>query len=227
MSGMGEAQRLFDAGVLSLGIPIDGVEAERDVGYAGLAFRRATEYDPDMCDGWLGRAAAGDSSPEVIYHLYRTSRISLFREQRRLGFAAGALGGRFPTGLYLDYPLSTQTQMWLAYAASMIGAQDFGEAERVLDELAVLRAGMPDGDAGSGEICAYMRGVLHFVTQRWPDVLGALSTSGSFTDVYVAAGADLMVGSACAQLGLFGEGIAGWMRRSGSGAGGGSGRAVL
>ena len=207
MSGFGDAQRLFDAGVLSLGVAVDGVEAERDVGYAGLAFRRATECDPDMCDGWLGRAAAGDTSPEVLYQLYRTSTVSLFREQRRLGLAPGVLSARFQTGLYLDYPLSSKTQMWLAYAASLIGARDFDEAERVLDELEVLRAGMSGGDAGSGEICAYVRGVLYFTTQRWPDVLGALRESGSFTDEYVAAGADLMVGSACAQLGLFGEGI--------------------
>jgi type VII secretion ATPase EccA len=207
MSGTSEAQRVFDAGVLSLGIPIDGMETERDVAYAALAFKRATEYDPDMCDAWLGRAAAGDASPEVIYHLYRTSELSLFREQRRLGLPARALSGRFETGLYLDYPVSTKTEMWLAYAASMIAAQDFDEAERVLARLDKLRAAMPDGDAGSAEICAYIRGALHFTTQRWPDVLTALSNSASFKDEYIAAGAHLMVGSACAQMGLFGEGI--------------------
>ena len=207
MSGTSEAQRVFDAGVLSLGIPIDGMETERDVAYAALAFKRATEYDPDMCDAWLGRAAAGDASPEVIYHLYRTSELSLFREQRRLGLPARALSGRFETGLYLDYPLSTKTEMWLAYAASMITAKDFDEAEQVLAKLDRLRAAMPDGDAGSAEISAYIRGVLHFTTQRWPDVLTSLSNSASYKDEYIAAGAHLMVGSACAQMGLFGEGI--------------------
>src|SRR4051794_24931265 len=117
MSGTSEAQKVFDAGVFSLGIPIDGLETERDVQYAALAFKRATEYDPDMCDAWLGRAAAGETNPEVIYNLYRTSEISLFREQRRLGLPARAISGRFPTGLYLDYPLSTKTEIWLAYAA--------------------------------------------------------------------------------------------------------------
>ncbi|WP_454232415.1 type VII secretion AAA-ATPase EccA [Mycolicibacterium fortuitum] len=204
MSGSTDAQRVFDAGVLSLGIPIDGLEAERDLPYAALAFRRATEYDPDMCDAWLGRAATGDTSPEVIYHLYRTSTLSLFREQRRLGLPQRALSGRFQTGLYLDYPLSTKTEMWLAYAASMIAAKDFDEAEQVLDKLAQTTTAA-DGD--TAEICAYIRGVLHFTTQRWPDVLTALSKSGSFTDSYISAGADLMVGSACAQMGLFGEGI--------------------
>jgi type VII secretion ATPase EccA len=207
MNGTSDAQRVFDAGVLSLGIPIDGLETERDVAYAALAFKRATEYDPDMCDAWLGRAAAGEASPEVIYHLYRTSRISLFREQRRLGLPSRALSGRFETGLYLDYPLSTRTEIWLAYAASMISTSDYNEAEQVLDELDTLRAAMPGGDAESTQICAYIRGVLHFTTQRWPDVLTALSNSASFTDPYVAAGAHLMVGSACAQMGLFGEGI--------------------
>jgi hypothetical protein len=157
-----------------------------------------------MCDAWLGRAAAGDTSPEVVYHLYRTSTLTLFREQRRLGLPQRALSGRFQTGLYLDYPLSTKTEMWLAYAASMIGARDFDEAEQVLDKLDQATTAS-DGD--TSEIRAYIRGVLHFTTQRWPDVLSALSRSGSFTDNYIGAGADLMVGSACAQMGLFGEGI--------------------
>ncbi|OBJ52952.1 type VII secretion AAA-ATPase EccA [Mycobacterium sp. 1423905.2] len=207
MSGTRDAQRVFDAGVLSLGIPIDGLETDRDVQYAALAFKRATEHDPNMSDAWLGRAAAGDTSSEVLYHLWRTSKENLNREQRRLGLPRHALSGRFQTGLYLDYALSTMTEVWLAYAASLIEGKDFDEAERILDELDIMRRSMPDGDAGSREICAYIRAVLHFTTQRWPDVLTALAESASFTDEYIAAGAHLMVGSACAQMGLFGEGI--------------------
>lgn len=206
MSGTRDAQRFFDAGVLSLGIPVDGLETNRDVQYAALAFRHATECDPDMCDAWLGRAATGETTSEVIYHLYRTS-VSLSREQRRLGLPARALSGRFQTGLYLDYALANVTEVWLAHAASMIAAKDYDEAERVLDQLDQKRAAMPNGDMSSTEICAYIRGVLHFSTQRWPDVLTALANSASFSDKYIGAGASLMVGSACAQMGLFTEGI--------------------
>jgi type VII secretion ATPase EccA len=206
MAGTRDAQRYFDAGVLSLGIPIDGLETGRDEQYAALAFRHATECDPDMCDAWLGRAVAGETTSEVIYHLYRTS-ASLLREQRRLGLPARALSGRFQTGLYLDYALADVTEVGLAYAANMIDGKDYDEAESALDELDRQRAAMPDGDATSSEICAYIRGVLHFRTQRWPDVLTALANSSSFSDEYIAAGANLMVGSACAQLGLFSEGI--------------------
>src|SRR6185437_14266202 len=134
MTGVKTAQRYFDAGVLSLGIPIDGLETDRDVNYAARAFRHATECDPDMCDAWLGRAAAGETTSEIFYQLYRTS-AALCREQRRLGLPAHALSGRFPTGLYLDYSLATLTEVWLAYAASMIEGSDYDEAERILDEL--------------------------------------------------------------------------------------------
>ncbi|OHU48779.1 type VII secretion AAA-ATPase EccA [Mycobacteroides chelonae] len=207
MSGSRDAQRVFDAGVLSLGIPIDGLETDRDVQYAGMAFKRATEYDPEMSDAWLGRAAAGETTPEVLYHLYRTSKASLGRDQRRLGLPRNALAGRFQTGLYLDYGLSSLTEVGLAYAAGLIQGADYGEAEKVLNELDVTRKAMPDGDAEAAEICAYVRAVLHFTTQRWPDVLSALAHSAAFTDEYLAAGAHLMVGSACAQMGLFAEGI--------------------
>lgn len=198
------AQRVFDAGVLSLGIPIDGLEVERDIQYASLAFKRATEYDPSMCDAWLGRAVADEATAEVIHHLHRTSQL-LGREQRRLGLASHALCGRFETGLYVDFTLRSLNEVKLAYVASLIQGRDYNEADQTLNDLAAMREAMPD--PATDEICAYIRGVLHFTTQRWPDVLTALADSATFTDRYLAAGAHLMVGSACAQMGLFGEGL--------------------
>ncbi|ANI41516.1 type VII secretion AAA-ATPase EccA [Mycolicibacterium vaccae] len=199
-----DAQQVFDAGVLSLGIPIDGVEIEQDLQYAASAFRRATEYDPSMCDAWLGRAATGETTAEVLHHLSVNAR-NLGREQRRLGLPPRSLAGRFETGLYLDYPLSSLSEIRVAYAASLIQGRDHAAAEQILDELAT--AGGSSVDPSTDQIQAYVRGVLHFTTQRWPDVLTALADSASYTDEYIAAGCHLMVGSACAQMGLFGEGI--------------------
>lgn len=162
-----------------------------------------------MCDAWLGRAAAGEVTDEVIRNLHRTSTSTLYREQRRLGLAPRALAGRFVSGLYIDYPLASYTEIWLAYAANLIGSKQYDEAERVLDELAEYRAGMlsdPDREIDD-RISAYIRGVLHFNTQRWPDVMSVLAGSAEWEDPYLATGAHVMVGSACAQLGLFGEAI--------------------
>ena len=197
------AQRVFDAGVLSLGIPVDGLEVDPDLNYAAMAFTRATEYDPQMCDAWLGRAVSGETTPEVIHHLHRTCKF-LGREQRRLGLAPRSLCGRFETGLYVDYTLSSLTEVKLAYVASLIQGKDYDQAEQTLDEIVASEL---ISDATTDEVCGYMRGVLHFTTQRWPDVLTALANSATFADDYLAAGAHLMVGSACAQMGLFGEGL--------------------
>ncbi|WP_431953554.1 type VII secretion AAA-ATPase EccA [Nocardia lijiangensis] len=209
MTGNRQAQRAFDAGVLSLGIAIDGQESVRDLEYAKLAFQRATEWDPGMCDAWLGRAAAGELTREVMFNLYKTSATTLFREQRRLGLAPRALAGRFVAGQYIDYPLASYTEIWLAQAAQLITEGDYDEALRVLDELAKHRASQlsqPDREIDD-RICAYVRGVLHYTTQRWPDVMAVLAGSAEWDDPYLASGAHVMVGTACAQLGLFGEAI--------------------
>ncbi|MFC3964572.1 type VII secretion AAA-ATPase EccA [Nocardia jiangsuensis] len=209
MSGNRQAQRAFDAGVLSLGLVVDGQESTRDLEYAKLAFQRATEWDPAMCDAWLGRAAAGEVTPEVLSNLHRTSTETLYREQRRLGLPPRALAGRFLAGLYIDYPLAGYTEIWLAQAAQLISEQQYDEAEKVLDELdRHRRAVVSDPDrAADDRITAYIRGVLHFTTQRWPDVMSVLAGSAEWDDPYLGTGAHVMVGTACAQLGLFGEAI--------------------
>ncbi|KIA61580.1 type VII secretion AAA-ATPase EccA [Nocardia vulneris] len=209
MTGNRQAQRAFDAGILSLGLSIEGQESARDLEYAKLAFQRATEWDPTMCDAWLGRAAAGELTKDVLFNMHRTSTSTLYREQRRLGLQSRELAGRFLPGLYIDYPLSSYTEIWLAWAAQLIADKEYDEAERVLNDLDAHRKSQlsdPDREIDN-RICAYVRGVLHYNTQRWPDVMAVLAGSAEWDDPYLAAGAHVMVGTACAQLGLFGEAI--------------------
>lgn len=195
MPDLMQARRVFDAGILASGIPLDGQEAQRDQRYASLAFKRATEYDPTMADAWLGRLSAGDNSSDVLFNIFKY-RDSLFVEQRRLGLEPRTLAGRFSTGLYIDFPLSDKSEAAAAYACAMIADNDFGGAEQALDAV-----------PGPVPILAYARGLLHFRTQRWPDVLTALAQSDKWTDEYMTAAANVMVGTACAQLGLFGEAV--------------------
>ncbi|NKY56887.1 type VII secretion AAA-ATPase EccA [Nocardia flavorosea] len=209
MTGNRQAQRAFDAGVLSLGLSIEGQESARDLEYAKLAFQRATEWDPGMCDAWLGRAAAGELTKDVLFNLQKTCDSTLYREQRRVGLRPRELAGRFQPGLYIDYPLSSRTEISLAWAAQLIADKDLDEAERVLDQLEQYRKGQLN-DAGreaDNRIAAYVRGVLHYTTQRWSDVMTVLAGSAEWDDPYLAAGAHVMVGTACAQLGLFAESI--------------------
>jgi len=208
MSGNRQAQQIFDAGVLSLGLVVDGRQTAPDRNYARKAFQRATEWDPAMADAWLGRAAAGDLTREVMFNLYQTG-TALGREQRRLGLPPRQLAGRFVVGAYVDYPLCSSVEIALAYANSLITEGEYDETEQVLDQLAQRRRTEPDTTDMKLDdyICAYVRAHLHHTTQRWSDVMTVLAGSADWTDAYLATGAHVMVGSACAQLGLFGEAI--------------------
>lgn len=194
MADLRQTRQLFDVGVLSLGVPLDGQEAVVDRQQARLAFQRASEFEPDMCDAWLGRIACGDRDSAVIFNLYR-SRSNFHLEFRRNGLAPTAVDARFATGSYLDYPILTRTDVEAAYAASLVADQDYSAAEEVLDS------------TESTPITNYVRGVLHFATQRWPDVMKALNGSAEWSDEYMRAGADTMVGIACARTGLNGEAL--------------------
>ncbi|GAA1457188.1 type VII secretion AAA-ATPase EccA [Williamsia maris] len=190
-----QARQLFDLAVLSLGIPVDGQEAARDPAQAALAFQRASEQAPEMCDAWLGRIACGDNSPYILHNLYQTRR-SLNGELRRLGLPPRTLVGRFATGLYIDYPISDIVEVISAYAASLIEGQDYTGAEQVLDEIPAESV---------TPIATYVRAMLHYFTQRWPDVLTTLAASARWEDPYMLAAANVMAGAACAQLGMFTE----------------------
>ncbi len=199
-SAAAKARQLFDFAVSSLGIAVDGQQYPVDRAKATLAFTRAGEWDPALADAWMGRLACGDNSAPVILQLYR-NWATIGAEQRRLGLPPRTLAGRFSTGLYIDYPLADRTDDIAAYAATLIAGADHQGAEEALDEAAATVSG------GRAPIVDYLRASLHFKTQRWPDVLTSLGQSGGWTDDYMKAGADLMAGSACVQMGLFGEGI--------------------
>ncbi|WP_051637634.1 type VII secretion AAA-ATPase EccA [Rhodococcus sp. UNC363MFTsu5.1] len=190
------ARNLFDAGLLSLGFTVNGRRGAIDLDRARSQFQQALELDPDMCDAWLGLAATGLVDSRVIINLYRTARISLGREQTRIGLRPGTLSARFETGYHVSYPLSDGNQIWVASAANMIGSRQYTTALGILDSLPAGRD-LPVAD--------YVRAVLYLHTQRWPDLLGALAESERWTDDFLRAGANSMVGRACAHLGLLDE----------------------
>ncbi|GAB16652.1 hypothetical protein GOEFS_009_00200 [Gordonia effusa NBRC 100432] len=168
-----------------------------DDDYAARAFMRATELAPEMADAWLGRIAAGDTSAECYFNLYKY-RQNISHEQRRLGLAPRTLFGRFATGLYVDYPVSDHVEAAAAYACAMIADGDYDGADDTLESV---------DTAELTPIVEFSRALLNFRTQRWPDVLTALTNSSQWSDEYMRVAAHVMVGTACAQLGLFSEAL--------------------
>lgn len=190
------ARDYFDAGVVRLGIPIDGQDPQPRPDEALLAFTRATEADPGMGDAWLGRLAAGETTGEALHGLYQ-ARASIGVQQRRLGMPTGMLCGRAPTGMLVDYPVADATHAALAYAASLLTGNDADGARRVLDTLGQRE--LP--------ITQFCWALLYLRARSWQQVLDALATADAWTDKHLAAAASLMAGTACVQLGLFDQGI--------------------
>ncbi|MGW0039202.1 type VII secretion AAA-ATPase EccA [Gordonia sp. NPDC003376] len=196
MTDIGKARQLFELGVLSSGIAVDGTEPVDDPAQAAKAFTRASEWDPQMADAWIGRLASGDTSDEAVLGLYRV-RGAIGVEQRRLGLPPGRLVGRWYTGMFLDYPLVDAVHATAAYASTLIRGRDLAGAAEVL-------AGIPPNPRVP--IAEFMTAVLHFTAQRWPDVLSTLSGADGWNDPHLSCAADYLGGSSCIQLGLFGEG---------------------
>ncbi|MBD0861800.1 type VII secretion AAA-ATPase EccA [Gordonia sp. zg691] len=197
MADVRKARALFELGVLSLNIPVEGQEPINNPAQATKAFTRATEWDPTLGDAWIGRLACGDNSNEVLLGLYR-ARASIGAEQRRLGLPPGTIVGRWYTGMFIDYPASTPVEATAAYASSLIRGADFAGAEEALDEVP---------PAHRIPVVDFVRAFLHFATQRWPDVLTALTRSDRWGDPYMQAVADFMAGTSCVHLGMLGEGM--------------------
>lgn len=187
------ALRAFQAGIAALGIGVGEFEAmPRDAALARRAFEAATTADPGMADAWLGRAAAGENTAEVLAALHRTA-AALGAAARRVGLAPGALTGSFATGLYIDYPLRDAATAHVAYAARLLADGAPEEAQRVLDA------------APSCPIARYQRAVVAARSRRWPDALTALDGHGDWDDAVLSAAAATVAGSAAAQLGRFAE----------------------
>lgn len=189
------ARQLFDLGVLSLGIPVDGQEPVNDREQAARAFTRASQWDPAMADAWLGRMACGESTDEVIAALYH-HRDAIGREQRRLRLPHRVLAGRWDTSVGIDYPLTDAIEATAAYATTLVRGSDPAGADDVL-------AAVTDDVA----VVDLIRGVLQFATGRWNHVLTALSPAAAWPDPVLGCAARFMTGTACVQLGMFDEGM--------------------
>lgn len=196
MADVRKARQLFELGVLSLGIALEGQEPINNPAQAAKAFTRASEWDPSMGDAWLGRLACGEDTDEVLLAAYR-QRASIGHEQRRLGMAPRALSGRWNAGFGIDYPMSDANEAAAAYAASLARGRDYQGAQDVLDAVPA---------AHRGPIVEFVQAGLFMSAQRWPDVLNALHRSDRWTDTYLQTAADFLAGTACVQLGMFGEG---------------------
>lgn len=149
-----------------------------------------------MCDAWLGRAVAGEVTPEVVYGAYRSSH-NLYRDQQRAGLTSGALSARVQVGVYtLQVEMADRDQISIAQACSYASDDEWQEAATILEELP------PDND-----VAQFVRMTLFHRTGRWPDVLEHRTKIHKLHDPLLDIAAELMAADALAHMGRFGEAL--------------------
>jgi type VII secretion ATPase EccA len=189
------AREYLDTGIAALGL-LNGQHP--NVEQARLAFRRAADLDPAMCDAWMGLIAAGDTTVATLRHARQTSS-TLHRETRRLGLGDSDLQPSVPVpGGYLVLCPTTSTGLALAYVAALISSGDYDAAEK---ELAAVDTGR---EPAQEPTLRFVTATLHFVTQRWPDVIEhAGQPSADAAGSLIDAANTLLAGIAHTGLGQF------------------------
>lgn len=178
------SQRSLDA--LRAAMKVVGTAPER----AAQVFVLATQDDPALADGWLGRYATGERTLTVLSKLYEHAD-RLGEGLSRLQLSPARMGAFFDIE-YARIPIVDQTTAQLAYAAALLTTNQFQQASDVLDRL-------PADHPETG----YVRACLATKTQRWPDVLTAVGVcTQNPRDVYLVRAASLLEAWAAASLGL-------------------------
>ena len=157
---------------------------------AAQVFVLATQDDPALADGWLGRYATGDRTLAVLSKLGEHAD-RLGEGLARLQLTPASMGAFFEIE-YARIPIVDPHTAHLAYAAALLAADEFQPAADVLDRL-------PPDHAQTG----YVRACLATRTRRWPDVLAAVGVCvRDPRDGYLARAASLQEAWAAASLGL-------------------------
>jgi type VII secretion ATPase EccA len=190
------ARTAFRRGLLASGIAVGGLVPSHNATVAAEMFRSATQADPGVCDGWLGRLLAGEDSLDVLAGAWAAAETFGW-EVRRLGVLGADFRPVVFDGLFLALPVSSVFSLRCAYAAALIGAQHYSQA----DEL--LSAARVPADPFEADTHSYVAGLLHFRTQRWTDVLRLFPVEKQWMLPAYECAATAMATTALASLGVF------------------------
>jgi type VII secretion ATPase EccA len=165
-------------------------------------FTSVTHADPSVADAWLGRIAAGDLALATLEAAHENSRF-LFRETRRVNWNDGELAGQIECPKYFVMEINSRAGIALAYAAALIAARRYGDAETVLADPA-----LQTGPAGQWR--HFLRTCMFYVTERWHDVVATAANPSATPQSYeqalagkVRAAVTTMAAVAAARLGRY------------------------
>src|ERR1700744_6116545 len=194
-----DARNAMVAGLLASGISVNGLQPSHNPQVAAQMFSTATARDPGMCDAWLARVLAGDSSIDVLAGAWAAVRTFGW-ETRRLGVTELEFRPEVSDGLFLRLAVTSVESLACAYSTVLAEAKRYEEAAELID-------GVEPRQPFEEELISYVRGVLFFRTGRWPDVLNQFPEGKVWRQPELKAAGAAMATTALASLGVFEEAI--------------------
>lgn len=196
-AGTPDARNAMVAGLLASGISVQGLQPSRKPDVAVHMFSAATEFEPEMCDGWLGRVLAGDDGVDVLAGAWKS--VSTFGwALRRLGVPEGVFRPEVSDGVFLRLAITSADTLAAGYAARLIDVQRFDEAHQLLESIEPRQP-------FDAEVLSYVRGLLFYRTARWTDVLAQFAAEPLCRYPELMAAGAAMAATALASLGVFEE----------------------
>jgi type VII secretion ATPase EccA len=192
-----DARNAMVAGLLASGVSVNGLQPSHNSQVALQMFTTATRLDRDMCDAWLARVLAGDQSIEVLTGAWKSVK-SFGWEIRRLGLSELEFRPEISDGMFLKLAVTSVESLAAGYAAALTEVKRFAEAAELLDNITPRHA-------SDEELIKYVRGLLHFRTGRWPDVLIQFPAGITWRHPELKTAGAAMATTALASLGVFEE----------------------
>jgi type VII secretion ATPase EccA len=192
-----DSRNAMVAGLLASGISVNGLQPSHNPQVALRMFTTATSLDPQMCDAWLARLLAGDQSIEVLTGAWQSVKTFGW-EMRRLGLTELEFRPEISDGMFLKLAVTSAESLAAGYAAALTEVKRYTQAAQLLDSITPRHA-------SDEELIKYVRGLLHFRTGRWPDVLIQFPPGAGWRHPELKAAGAAMATTALASLGVFEE----------------------
>ncbi|WP_167098037.1 type VII secretion AAA-ATPase EccA [Mycobacterium sp. DL592] len=180
----------------ALGLSVYGRRRPADLTAARSGFAALTRIAQDHNDAWVGLAAAGETTPQVLHAISATAHTA-GALQRRIELDAGALTFSYDSGLYLTFQASRPDDFHLAYAGDLLSRGAFAEAAEVVADVTERR---PDSREARWAAVA-----VNYRAQRWSDVVRLLTpiVNDTEADDLFRHAVRVALGTALARLGMF------------------------
>ncbi|EFV14570.2 type VII secretion AAA-ATPase EccA [Segniliparus rugosus] len=184
-----------------LGLTVDGRRRPADLPSARAGFAALCRAAHEQCDAWVGLAASGEATVEVLAAISRTSATAK-RLQHAASLLPGELSFSYDTGLYLAFRAEGPDDYRLAHAAALADAGAYAEADELVAEVTRRR---PDWFRARWTAVA-----IRNRAERWSDVVELLApvVADEPADPTAAHAVRVAFGIALAKLGMVAPALA-------------------